>query len=82
MKSILPLKIDRVWFKSAGEILLENITLRIEKGKQFKVIHELFLGDEFEYNLSNNKINITIRSKERLTAKAYKISVANPILIE
>ena len=32
MKSILPLKIDRVWFKNAGEILLENITLRIEKG--------------------------------------------------
>ncbi len=61
---------------------LPQSTLRIEKGKQFKVIHELFLGDEFEYNLSNNKINITIRSKERLTAKAYKISVANPILIE
>ena len=32
MKSILPLKLDRVWFKNAGEILLENITLRIEKG--------------------------------------------------
>jgi len=32
MKSILPLKIDRVWFKNAGEILLENINLRIEKG--------------------------------------------------
>jgi len=32
MKSILPLKIDQVWFKQAGEILLENITLRIEKG--------------------------------------------------
>ena len=32
MKSILPLKIDRVWFKNAGEILLENITLSIEKG--------------------------------------------------
>ncbi len=32
MKSILPLKIDRVWFKNAGETLLENITLRIEKG--------------------------------------------------
>ena len=32
MKSILPLKIDRVWFKIAGEILLENITLTIEKG--------------------------------------------------
>ena len=32
MKSILPLKIDRVWFKNAGEVLLENITLRIEKG--------------------------------------------------
>ena len=31
MKSILPLKLDRVWFKNAGEILLENITLRIEK---------------------------------------------------
>tara|TARA_B100000401_G_scaffold436730_1_gene380777 strand:- start:481 stop:1449 length:969 start_codon:yes stop_codon:yes gene_type:complete len=61
---------------------LPQSTLRIEKGKQFKVIHELFLGDEFEYNLSNNKINITIRSKERFTAKAYKISVANPILIE
>ena len=32
MKSILPLKLDRVWFKHAGETLLENITLRIEKG--------------------------------------------------
>ncbi|MDA9688894.1 ATP-binding cassette domain-containing protein [Betaproteobacteria bacterium] len=32
MKSILPLKIDRVWFKNAEEILLENITLSIEKG--------------------------------------------------
>ena len=32
MKSILPLKIDRVWYKNAGEVLLENISLIIEKG--------------------------------------------------
>ena len=32
MSSILPLKIDRVWFINAGEILLENVSLKIEKG--------------------------------------------------
>ena len=32
MRSILPLKIDRLWFKSAKEVLLENISLKVEKG--------------------------------------------------
>ena len=32
MKSILPLEIDQVWFENGDEVLLENISLRIEKG--------------------------------------------------
>ena len=32
MKSILPLKLDRVYFRSGGETLLEDVTLSIEKG--------------------------------------------------
>ena len=61
---------------------LPQSALIIETGQQFKVIHELFLGDEFEYDLYDNKINITIRSKERLGSKAYNISVTDPVLIE
>ena len=71
MKSILPLKIDRVWYKNAGEILLENITLRIEKGAPkilmgangsgktllMRVAHGLLMPTQGKVSWAENKKN-------------------------
>ena len=71
MNSILPLKIDQVWFKHAGEILLENITLRIEKGAPkilmgangsgktllMRVAHGLLMPTQGKVSWAENKKN-------------------------
>ena len=71
MKSILPLKIDRVWYKNAGEILLENISLKVEKGLPkilmgangsgktllMRVAHGLLMPTQGKVSWADNKKN-------------------------
>lgn len=68
-------------YEEKKEYWIPQSALKFENGKQFKIINEQFLGNQFEYLLSNNKIKITLKSNSKLTAESYNIKVLNPILI-
>lgn len=68
-------------YDPAKDYWLPQKTINIKKGKEFIINDEQFLGNEFEYLLSNNKITVTYRSKEQLDEKAYHLTLSEAILI-
>lgn len=63
------------------EYWLPQKSIAIHKGQEFKIEEELFLGNEYEYSLTNKKITLIYRSKDQLDEKTYNISLSEAILI-
>jgi len=60
---------------------LPQSALKIKKGKQFQIIEEQYLGNEFEYLLFDKNLKITFKSNIRLTQKTYNLEIYEPVLI-
>ena len=68
-------------FQADKEYWLPQKYLSIHQGEAFKIKEEQFLGNEYEYSLSNNKITLIYRSKDKLREKAYNLTLSEAILI-
>jgi len=68
-------------FQADKEYWLPQKYLSIHQGEAFKIKEEQFLGNEYEYSLSNNKIILIYRSKDKLREKAYNLTLSEAILI-
>ena len=61
---------------------LPQSSIKIENGHDFNTINEEFLGNEFEYSFSNEKITLVYKTKVQIQEKSFNIKLSNPILIE
>ena len=67
--------------KKKSDYWVPQSVLKIKPGNQFTVINEQWLGNEFEYQLYDEKIKITLKSQVRLIAKTYDIKLSDPVLM-
>ena len=60
---------------------LPQSAIKIQEGYDFKISDEEFLGNDFEYSLTNGKITLIYKSKKQLDNKKYNVILSDAILI-
>ena len=68
-------------FESDKDYWLPQKFFSIHKGRAFKIEEEQFLGNEYEYSLTDGKLKLIYRSKKQLKEKNYDVKVSKAILI-
>lgn len=68
--------------KKGFDYWLPQANIKLIPGDDFKIVEELFLGEEFIYNFSGKNIELTYKSKSKLQKGAFNIEILTPVLID
>ncbi len=60
---------------------LPQSSIKVQEGYDFKISNEEYLGNEFEYSLTNGDISLIYKSKKKLQNKKFNILLSDAILI-
>ncbi len=66
----------------ASNYWIPQSQISFEPGKDFKIINEEFLGEEFIYLVRKGELDLTIRSKFKINSSHLNVIIHNPIAID